>query len=124
MSSKSPAVNKKVTKNGKAESEEVLDLSMIDKVNDYLRKVSDITSKVPDQVQKSLITIYMSINGSLMSALESAENIIKAAQDKTKEQSPIINTALDQLTKATGELSKAARRFKIFLRKSVKKMKP
>ena len=45
-----------------------------------------------------------------MSALESAENIIKAAQDKTKDQSPMINTALDQLTKATGELTKAARR--------------
>ena len=45
-----------------------------------------------------------------MAALESAESIIKAAQDKTKDQSPLINNALEQLNKATGELSKAARR--------------
>ena len=62
------------------------------------------------QVQKSLVTIYMSINSSMMTALESAESIIKAAQDKTKEQSPLINTALEQLIKATGELTRAAKK--------------
>ena len=52
----------------------------------------------------------MSINSSMMTALESAESIIKAAQDKTKEQSPLINTALEQLIKATGELTRAAKK--------------
>ena len=46
----------------------------------------------------------------MMTALESAESIIKAAQDKTKEQSPLINTALEQLIKATGELTRAAKK--------------
>ena len=46
----------------------------------------------------------------MMTALESADSLIRVAQDKTKDQSPLINTALEQLTKATGELSKAARR--------------
>ena len=45
-----------------------------------------------------------------MTALESADSLIKVAQDKTKDQSPLINTALEQLTKATGELTKAAKR--------------
>merc|ERR1711894_121906 len=90
-------------------TEDGLDLSVIDRVQDYLRKISEMTSKVPDQVQKSLVTIYMSINSSMMTALESAESIIKAAQDKTKEQSPLINTALEQLIKATGELTRAAK---------------
>ena len=62
------------------------------------------------QVQKSLITLYLTINNSMMTALESADSLIRVAQDKTKDQSPLINTALEQLTKATGELSKAARR--------------
>merc|ERR1711874_736195 len=115
MSSRSPAVSKKTNGrlNGRAEpevTEDGLDLSVIDRVQDYLRKISDMTSKVPDQVQKSLVTIYMSINSSMMTALESAESIIKAAQDKTKEQSPLINTALEQLIKATGELTRAAKK--------------
>ena len=46
----------------------------------------------------------------MMTALESADSLIKVAQDKTRDQSPLINTALEQLTKATAELSKAARR--------------
>ena len=45
-----------------------------------------------------------------MTALQSADSLMKVAQDKTKDQSPLVNTALEQLTKATAELSKAARR--------------
>ena len=62
------------------------------------------------KVQKSLVTIYMTINNSMMTALESAENIIKAAQDKTGDQSPMVKTALEKLTLATAELTKAARK--------------
>ena len=46
----------------------------------------------------------------MMTALESADSLMRVAQDKTKDQSPLVNTALEQLTKATAELSKAVRR--------------
>ena len=62
------------------------------------------------KVQKSLVTIYMTINQSMMTALESAESIIKAAQDKTGDQSPLVKTALEKLTLATTELTKAAKK--------------
>merc|ERR1711874_802844 len=89
MSSRSPAVSKKTNGrlNGRAEpevTEDGLDLSVIDRVQDYLRKISEMTSKVPDQVQKSLVTIYMSINSSMMTALESAERLIKATGELTR----------------------------------------
>merc|ERR1711902_62513 len=52
MSSRSPAVSKKTNGrlNGRAEpevTEDGLDLSVIDRVQDYLRKISEMTSKVP-----------------------------------------------------------------------------
>merc|ERR1711874_858576 len=55
MSSRSPAVSKKTNGrlNGRAEpevTEDGLDLNVIDRVQDYLRKISEMTSKVPDQV--------------------------------------------------------------------------
>merc|ERR1712154_7728 len=96
---------------------EVAELSVIERVQDYLKTISVITSNVPDQVQKSLITIYMTINNSMMTALESAENIIKAAQDKTGDQSPMVKTALEKLTLATAELTKAARKVQDLLEK-------
>ena len=53
----SPAVNKKTggRLNGKGGSEaevsdDTLDLTVIDRVQDYIKQISDITSKVPDQV--------------------------------------------------------------------------
>merc|ERR1712038_325959 len=124
MSYKSPSVTRKPAGrlNGRGGSEpevrdDTLDVTVIDRVQEYLKQISEITSKVPDQVQKSLITLYLTINNSMMTALESADSLIRVAQDKTKDQSPLINTALEQLTKATGELSKAARRVQDLLEK-------
>merc|ERR1712062_534705 len=124
MSYKSPSVSRKPAGrlNGRGGSEpevrdDTLDVTVIDRVQEYLKQISEITSKVPDQVQKSLITPYLTINNSMMTALESADSLIRVAQDKTKDQSPLINTALEQLTKATGELSKAARRVQDLLEK-------
>merc|ERR1712062_815585 len=124
MSYKSPSVSRKPTGrlNGRGGSEpevrdDTLDVTVIDRVQEYLKQISEITSKVPDQVQKSLITLYLTINNSMMTALESADSLIRVAQDKTKDQSPLINTALEQLTKATGGLSKAARRVQDLLEK-------
>merc|ERR1712062_863365 len=124
MSYKSPSVSRKPAGrlNGRGGSEpevrdDTLDVTVIDRVQEYLKQISEITCKVPDQVQKSLITLYLTINNSMMTALESADSLIKVAQDKTKDQSPLINTALEQLTKATGELTKAAKRVQDLLEK-------
>merc|ERR1712014_77711 len=118
MSSKSLAGNKKPASrlNGVGSSDGT-ELGVIEKVQDYLKTISNITSNVPDQVQKSLVTIYMTINQSMMTALESAENIIKAAQDKTGDQSPLVKTALEKLTLATTELTKAAKKVQDLLEK-------
>merc|ERR1712173_547429 len=113
MSSKSLAGNKKPASrlNGVGSSDGT-ELGVIEKVQDYLKTISNITSNVPDQVQKSLVTIYMTINQSMMTALESAEKIIKAAQDKTGDKTP-----LEKLTLATTELTKAAKKVQDLLEK-------
>ena len=62
---------------------------------------------------KQVITnIYISMNNTMLAALETAENMIKLAQDATKEGpfSPFINAGLEQLNIATVELSRAMKR--------------
>ena len=67
MSICSPSVTKKSAGrlNGRAGSEpevseETLDLTVIDRVQDYLKQISDITSKVPDQVSYIIVSLYLS----------------------------------------------------------------
>ena len=63
------------------------------------------------KVQQSLIKIYMNLNDSMMAALQKAETVISAAQDKPETQSsPFINNALEHLKRATTELNSAMTR--------------
>ena len=41
-------------------SEDTLDLTVIDRVQDYLKQISDITSKVPDQVSFIIVSVNLS----------------------------------------------------------------
>ena len=52
------------------------------------------------------------MNNTMLAALETAENMIKLAQDATKEGpfSPFINAGLEQLNIATVELARAMKR--------------
>ena len=64
------------------------------------------------QAQQIITNIYISMNNTMLTALESAENMIRLAQDATKEGpfSPFINAGLEQLNIATVELAKAMKR--------------
>ena len=55
------------------------------------------------------------MNNTMLSALQSAENMIKLAQDATKDGtfSPFINAGLEQLNIATVELAAAMNRVSI-----------
>ena len=56
--------------------------------------------------------IYISMNNTMLSAINSAENMIKLAQESNREGplSPFINAGLEQLQRATMELAAAVKR--------------
>merc|ERR1711970_1534572 len=92
---------------------------MVTKAQEVARQLTEMTLAVPDQAQQVITNIYISMNNTMLAALETAENMIKLAQDATKEGpfSPFINAGLEQLNIATVELSKAMKRVSELLEK-------
>ena len=60
------------------------------------------------QVNQALIEVYMSINQSVLATIQRAEVMIDVAQEKNT--TPFIDSALEQLKKATTELNTAMKR--------------
>ena len=60
------------------------------------------------QVNQTLIEVYMSINQSVLATIQRAEVMIDVAQEKNT--TPFIDSALEQLKKATTELNNAMKR--------------
>ena len=60
------------------------------------------------QVNQTLIEVYMSINQSVLATIQRAEVMIDVAQEKNT--TPFIDSALEQLKKATTELNTAMKR--------------
>ena len=60
------------------------------------------------QVNQTLIEVYMSINQSVLTTIQRAEVMIDVAQEKNT--TPFIDSALEQLKKATTELNTAMKR--------------
>ena len=75
------------------------ELSLKDKINLSLKKF---------QVQHTLIDAYLSINNSMVKLMTKAETALSEAQDRN--QTPFIDSALEQLKSATTELNNAMKR--------------
>merc|ERR1711892_1229024 len=92
---------------------------MVNTAQDVARQLTEMTLAVPDQAQEIITMIYISMNNTMLAALESAENMIKLAQDATKDGpfSPFINAGLEQLNIATVELANAMKRVSDLLEK-------
>merc|ERR1712138_230393 len=67
---------------------------------------------MPAEVQQSLITLYMTINNSMLTALDKAEDVLNSAQNKERNAklSPHLETALEKLKLASTELNKSLKR--------------
>merc|ERR1711892_213599 len=92
---------------------------MVNTAQDVARQLTEMTLAVPDRAQEIITMIYISMNNTMLAALESAENMIKLAQDATKDGpfSPFINAGLEQLNIATVELANAMKRVSDLLEK-------
>merc|ERR1711970_518902 len=94
---------------------------VINRAQEMTKSLTDALSTlaVPDQAQHVLVSIFNTMNYTLVATLEMAENMIKVAQDAAKNStiSPYVSAGLDQLNVAIDELTKAIKRVSDILSK-------
>merc|ERR1719266_1205965 len=83
-------------------------LTLSARTNEFIAKLTDMSAAMPDKVNQTLIEVYMSINQSVLATIQRAEVMIDVAQEKNT--TPFIDSALEQLKKATTELNNAMKR--------------